>query len=332
MSTTALPTDLAPLLAFVRVVEAGSFAEAARRGGATTSSLSKAIARFERQRGVRLLHRTTHSIALTEEGDRLMEVGRDLRASLEKAEASLGEIAAGGGGGRVRITAPASFARACIMPRLPQFLAENPDIEIEVKFRNEILDLAAEGVDVAIRSGPLDRVPGHHARRLFSFPWIACAAPDYLKRRGVPATPPDLAAHDHVGFRNPATGQLLAWRFAHGKTVARFAPKPRHICDDAHASIALVRDGFGVGWGPAWIIAQDIRAGRLVEILRDRRIPEEPLWLVRTSSRQAPQRVLRAIVFLATLAADWADAGALNPVRAGLRPASAARSPARDRT
>jgi DNA-binding transcriptional LysR family regulator len=161
-------------------VEAGSFSEAARRAGTTTSAMSKAIARFERTHGVRLLHRTTHSIALTDEGDRLVDAAGTLFENLEKVEASLAKIATGKVAGRVRITAPTSFARACIMPRLPDFLRDNPTLQIEIKFRNEILDLAAEGVDVAIRSGPLDRLPGHQARKLFTFPWIACASPAYL--------------------------------------------------------------------------------------------------------------------------------------------------------
>jgi DNA-binding transcriptional LysR family regulator len=307
MSAPSLPRDLARLLAFVRVVEAGSFAEAARRAGTTASNLSKSVARFERRHGVRLLHRTTHSIALTEEGDRLMETGRELRESLDRIASSLNVVAGAQGGGRVRITAPASFARACILPRLAAFLRENPDLQIEVKFRNEILDLAAEGVDIAIRTGPLDRLPGHQAKRMSSFPWIAFASPDYLKARGAPQSPHDLGAHEHVGFRNPASGQLLTWRFAapRGKGVLRFAPKPKHIVDDAHAAILLVGDGFGIGWGPVWLVAEDVRNGRLVEVLKDWRVAEEPLWMVRTSSRQPPRRTLRTMQFLASLPRGW---------------------------
>jgi DNA-binding transcriptional LysR family regulator len=307
MSTTALPIDISQLHAFVRVVEAGSFSEAARRAGTTTSAMSKAIARFERTHGVRLLHRTTHSIALTDEGDRLVDAARTLFENLEKVEASLAEIATGKVAGRVRITAPTSFARACIMPRLPDFLRDNPKLQIEIKFRNEILDLAAEGVDLAIRSGPLDRLPGHQARKLYTFPWIACASPAYLAAHGAPASPEDLVGRQHVGFRNPATGQVLPWRFSNGrdKVAVRFTPKPTHIFDDAHSSVSLVREGFGISWAPAWIVADDLKSGRLVEVMKARRVPEEPLWMVRTSSRQAPQRTLRVMEFLGSLDSTW---------------------------
>ncbi|MDQ8731328.1 LysR substrate-binding domain-containing protein [Bradyrhizobium daqingense] len=311
MSTTTFPPDLSRLLAFVRVVEAGSFAEAARRAGTTTSAMSKAVARFEKAHGLRLLHRSTHSLALTEEGDRLMTAGRALVESLARVQSALGDVARDDGG-RVRVTAPASFARACILPRLPAFLRERPEIEIEVKFRNEILDLAAEGVDIAIRSGPLDRAPGHQARRLCTFSWIACASPVYLKARGVPVTPYELAAHDHVGFRNPATGQILTWRFAdpRGKGPIRVTPKPKHICDDAHATLDLITSGFGIGWGPAWLVTEDLRAGRLVEVLESWRVPGEPLWMVRTSGRRPPLRTQRVMSFLNTLPAAFSDKAA----------------------
>ncbi|WP_022724047.1 LysR family transcriptional regulator [Rhodopseudomonas sp. B29] len=295
------------LLAFVRVVEAGSFAEAARRAGTTTSAMSKAVARFEQAHGMRLLHRSTHSLALTEEGDRLMEAGRALAESLAHVQSALGEVARDGG--RVCVTAPASFARACILPRLPVFLQERPEIEIEVKFRNEILDLTAEGVDIAIRSGPLGRAPGHQARRLCTFSWIACASPAYLNARGAPTTPYELSAHDHVGFRNPANGQILNWRFTdpRGKAPVRFAPKPKHICDDAHASLALVEDGFGVGWGPEWLVREGLRTGRLVEVLAPWRAPAEALWMLRTTDRRPPLRTQRVMSFLATLPAEFSD-------------------------
>src|ERR1700733_3998638 len=126
MSTPPLSPSLLQLLWFVRIVEAGSFAEAARRAGATASAVSKAISRFEQTHGVRLLHRTTHAIALTEEGDRLLGKGRALLESLERIEVSLGELATPSAAGRVRITAPTSFARACIMPELPHFLRAHP--------------------------------------------------------------------------------------------------------------------------------------------------------------------------------------------------------------
>lgn len=307
MSTPFLSPGLLQLLSFVRVVEAGSFTEAARRAGTSTSAMSKAIGRFERAHGIRLLHRTTHSIALTDEGDQLLEEGRALSESLERVEASLAGLATRSAAGRVRITAPTSFARACIMPELPSFLRANPDIRLEVQFGNEIADLAADGIDLAIRSGRLDGLPGHHVRRLFMFPWIACASPQYLEGRKPLDTPHDLAGYDHVGFRNKATGQILSWRFAgqNGARSFRLTPNAKHIFDDAEAAWSMVREGFGIGWGPAWLGLDDLKSGRVVEVLRPWRIEQEPLSMVRLASRHAPKRTLLAMDFLAALPLSW---------------------------
>src|ERR1700761_6352878 len=115
MSTPPISSSLQQLVWFVRVVEAGSFAEAARRSGISTSAMSKAISRLEQSHGVRLLHRTTHSLSLTEEGDRLLIEGRQLLNELDRVEASLAGIGIQGAAGRVRIAAPIAFARTCLM-------------------------------------------------------------------------------------------------------------------------------------------------------------------------------------------------------------------------
>jgi DNA-binding transcriptional LysR family regulator len=302
-----LSPSLQQLLWFVRIVEAGSFAEAGRRAGATASAMSKAISRFEQTHGVRLLHRTTHSIALTEEGDRLLEQGRVLLESLERIETSLGELATPSATGRVRITAPTSFARTCIMPALPIFLRAHPDIHIEIQFGNEIVDLAAAGIDLAIRSGSLEGLPGHISRRLFTFPWVACAAPDYFKTREAPMTPAHLAGHAHIGFRNKATGQILNWRFASpvDRKSIRVTPRTKHIFDDAESAWSMVLSGFGIGWGPAWLCLDDLRKGRVVEVLKDWRVEETPLWLVRLDNRYTPKRTLAVMDFIASLPSAW---------------------------
>lgn len=237
----------------------------------------------------------------------MLEEGRALSESLERVEASLAELATKSATGRVRITAPTSFARACIMPELPSFLRANPDIRVEVQFGNEIADLAAEGIDLAVRSGRLDGLPGHLVRRLCFFPWVACASPQYLKGHKPLGTPHDLTGHDHVGFRNKATGQILTWRFAgpEGEAGVRLTPKAKHVFDDAESAWSMVRDGFGIGWAPAWLGLDDLRSGRVVEVLRDWRIERESLSMVRLASRHAPKRTLLAMDFLASLPSAW---------------------------
>ena len=299
-----LPPSLVQLLWFVRVVEAGSFAEAARRSGATTSAMSKAVSRLEQTHGVRLLHRTTHSLSLTEEGDRLLIEGRQLLVDLERANSVLGEIGGGGAGGRVRVCAPSSFARTCILPELPAFLRTHPDIDIELQFKHDVADLAARGVDLAIASGSFDGLPGHVSRKLCTFPYIACASPDYLRVHGVPATPADLNNHQLVGYRNPATGQLDGWRFTDPSDQRTFrqAPRPRHVFDDGEAAWNMIRSGFGIGWAPAWLGVDDFRTGKVVEVLGAWRSAQAPLYAIRLDKRLTPKRTQIVLDFIAELA------------------------------
>ena len=289
MSTPTLPIDLAGVVAFVRVAEAGSFAEAARRAGTTTSAMSKAISPL-RARARLAPFSPHHPFHRADRGGRSAAGKRtraDRRGSTVRRRAQ--RRRRGRGSGRVRITAPASFARACILPDCRASSAANPGLEIEVKFRNELLDLAAEGVDIAMRSGALDGLPGHRAQKLLTFPWIACAAPAYLSprdpedpRRPRGARPrrlpqsrdrsdPDLALRRSGRRRDAAL---------HTEAAATFRRRARRDGTD--------REGFGVGWGPAWLIGDDLREGRVVEVLPDWRVPEEPLWLLRSSIGRRP--------------------------------------------
>jgi DNA-binding transcriptional LysR family regulator len=307
MSTPPLSPSLLQLLWFVRIVEAGSFVEAARRAGATTSAMSKAVTRFEQKHGVRLLHRSTHSLSPTDEGDRLFSQGRYLLDSLEQVETSLAELGSQGAAGRVRITAPTAFARSCIMPELPTFLRAHPEINIEIQLGDEMADLATRGIDLAVRSGNLDGLPGHVSRKLYTFPWIACATPEYLKLHGAPETPADLTGHEQIGFRNKETGQIDNWRFmspVDGKAV-RYAPRSKYVFDDGAAAWSIVRAGFGIGWAPAWLGVDDLRNGNVVEVLRDWRIAEAPLSAVRLERRLIPARTQAVLDFLASLPSAW---------------------------
>jgi DNA-binding transcriptional LysR family regulator len=296
VSTTSSIHRLLNLLSFVRVVEAGSFAEAARRAGTTTSAMSKAVARFEAANGIRLLHRTTHALSLTDEGERLLEGARDLLREAERLEASLEEAGDKGARGRVRISAPGSFIRACLSPLLPSLLKENPRIELELKFEDAPLDLGSEGVDIALRTGSLAGQPGLVARRLMTFPWVLCASPTYLAHHGAPKTPADLKEHHQIGFRHSGTGQLVTWLFSTRGSSPSAAPI-RHVPRN--------RLIVGIGWVPAWCGLDDLRSGRVVELLREWRVPETPLSAVRLERRHTPRRTHRVLEFLSRAASAW---------------------------
>ena len=304
-----MPSSVEQLLWFVRIVEAGSFSEAARRANSSTSAMSKAVSRLEQAHGIRLLNRTTHSLSLTPEGERLLGVGRKLLADLEEAQSVFADVGNQGSVGRVRISAPQGFAKRCILPRLPAFLRAHPGIDIEIDFTDDFLNLAVRGIDLAIGSGDVDGLPGHIARKLCTFPWVACASPEYFRKHGKPRIPADLSEHAVVGFRNAATGQLDSWRFrdpADG-SIVRHLPRPRHTFDDPEAAWEMIRAGFGIGYAPAWMGLQDWEEGTVVETLREWRSEEAPLYAVRVDKRLTANRVQVVQEFVVELTRAWHD-------------------------
>lgn len=307
MSTPAGYQRLVNLLHFARVVEAGSFAEAARRAGTSTSALSKAVSRFEQRHGVRLLHRTTHAISLTPEGERLLDGARDLLREAERLEAALDHAAANGAGGRIRLSAPAPLIRACLARQMPALLAGSPDVQLDLKVDDAAPDLAAEGIDVAIRFGELGGQLGFVATPLGSFPWVLCATPRYVEVMGDPASPSELASHHQIGFRDPASGQLMAWEFTDPATgtITRMTPRHRLVVEDMSAVWQMMRQGLGLAWLPAWVGLADLRAGRAVELLRGWRVPETPIQAVRLDRRHTPRRLRTLLDELGGLARDW---------------------------
>jgi DNA-binding transcriptional LysR family regulator len=307
MSIPPIPSSLLQLLWFARVVEAGSFAEAARRAGVSTSAISKAISRFEQVHGARLFHRTTHSLSLTEEGDRLLGDSRLLLSDLERAETALADFGSRGAAGRVRVTAPTAFARTCLLPELPGFLRAHPEIEIELQSSDDIVDLAAHGIDIAVRSGSLDGLPGHVVRKLYTFPWIACATPNYFRAHGTPTTPAELVDHALIGFRSKATGQVDSWRFTSPADHKSFhyVPRARHVFDDGETAWGMIRAGFGIGWAPSWLGLEDLRSGQVVEVFRAWRTAEAAISAVRLDKRLTPQRTQVVLDFIAALPAAW---------------------------
>lgn len=310
MSTPPSLQRLINLLHFARVVDAGSFAEAARRAGTTTSALSKAVSRFEQAHGVRLLHRTTHAISLTPEGERLLEGTRDLLREAERLEAVLDRASASGAGGRIRLSAPASLIRARLARQMPRLLRANPGIELELKADDGTLDLAAEGIDIAIRLGPLEGQPGIVATPLGRFPWVLCATTRYVELIGAPHSPADLDAHKQIGFRDPASGRLLAWQFTDPETgtTIRHLPRPRIVVEDMSAIWSMMRMGLGLAWLPEWVGLRDLSEGRIVELLGDWRGPETAVHAIRLDRRHTPIRVRRLLDDLREASLEWRSA------------------------
>lgn len=242
MATLSSLQSLQNILHLVRVVDAGSFSEAARRSGTTTSALSKAVTRLEQAHGVKLLHRSTHAISMTPDGEKLIEGARHLLLEAEQLQGLLDQTGGGGAAGRVRLSAPGPFIRTCLSSQLPALLRAHPKIELDLRVDDAQLELAAEGVDIAIRIGTLDGQPGLVTRRLGSFPWLLCASPRYLEAMGGLSSPEALRDHHQIGFRDAGSGQLMPWQFTDPKNggTIRHVPRNRLVVEDMTTIWAMV--------------------------------------------------------------------------------------------
>jgi len=295
------PLTFAQIQCFVAVVDAGSLSAAGRLLGLTTSGVSRTISRLEQSRGVRLLNRSTHALSLTQEGERLIELARTSLRALAEVEAAMGDLAGSGVVGRVRVSAPTAFLSAGLVPLLPRFRAAHPDILLDLRGSDPNADLAEEGIDLALRMGPVEGIPGHLRQVLLRFGRLTCAAPAYLHARGVPATPAALLQHDRIGFRNQRTGRVEAWRY--GETLG-WNPPPVLISDDANAALAAAIEGVGVIWAPSWLVARACRAGELVSLLGDWPSEQSTLSIIRRDGDHSPARFAQVIAFLRGAAAE----------------------------
>lgn len=288
------------LQCFVRIVDTGSFAEAGRQLGLSTSGISKTIARLEEMRGVRLLNRSTHSLSLTPEGEELIGLAREAVQSIEQVDTALTTAARDGAQGRVRVSAPTAFLSACLAPLTSAFRLAHPDILLDLRGSDQMIDLAEDGVDIVLRTGTVDGIPGHLQRTLFDFAWVACASPAYLSNRGEPSTPSDLSNHDLIGFRNQRTGVVDAWRFGTrdgGASELRWYPSPALILDDANAVARTAIAGAGIAWAPRWLVADALRAGSLSPVLDEWACERTTMWMIRRNHALNPTRMDRVMTF-----------------------------------
>ena len=287
---------LEELRLFVAAVEAGSLAAAGRRLGQSPPQMTRMVAALEERLGVRLLERSTRRLAPTEAGRRLAEQARRLLADYAEAMAE----AAGEGQaprGRLRVAAPLVFGRLHVAPVVTAFLAVQPEVSAELRLSDWNVDLLEEGIDVALRIGPLAE-SGLVARRVGSVRRLVAASPDYLARRGPPLVPDELASHDIVVFHSRATP--AEWRFLspQGREVAlRLAP--RFAVNEARAAVAAAVAGHGIVGALSYQMAEELASGGLVRVLRDWETPALPVSLILPSARLLPPRVRAFIDFAA---------------------------------
>lgn len=275
------------LSTFLAIFDAGSLIGAARRRARSAPAVTRTLAALEDRLGARLFERTTRRLVPTEAGRRLAE---SARALLEQYEDLTGSISGGveAPRGVLRVTAPVMFGRMHVMPVVLSFIDAHPQVTPELVLADRNLDLVHEGLDVAVRIGPIEEV-GLVVRRLGEVGRICVASPDYLARRGTPAVPRDLAGHDIVSFS--FAGRPPQWRFRRKGREETLQLSPRFTVNQADAALYAARSGLGVTRVLSYQAVPDLEQGRLVRVLREFELEPNPVHLALPSTRHLPARV-----------------------------------------
>jgi DNA-binding transcriptional LysR family regulator len=266
---------------FVRVVDAGSFSAAARDLDMGQPAVSKTIASLEERLGVRLLTRSTRKLSPTEAGTAFYE--RALRAIGEADEAEAEARGAGAGlEGRLRISAPVTFSRLHLVPRLGEFLDAHPKLQLELVMDDRVVDLLAENIDAGLRLGELTD-SALKARRLAQEARHVVASPAYLARRGTPRTPADLLEHDGIIYGQSSGGQ--EWLFRRGTSETSVYLKARLKLSAAEGVREAVLAGLGFAIASRWMFAPELKSGELIPLLEGWNLPPMDLWVLFPSGR-----------------------------------------------
>lgn len=249
---------------FVRVVELGGFSAAARACAMTPSAVSKLVARLEQRLGTRLVNRSTRQIQLTPEGCAFYERGVRILADLTEAERCASEHTAPRG--RLRVNANVPFGQHFLLPLVPEFLAQHPDVTLDIVLTDEVIDILEQRTDVAVRAGPL-KSSNLMARKLGATRMVIVGAPGYLARHGKPTTPQALRTHNRLGA-NYVRAQP-GWPLRQGDEDIVMPITGNAQASDGEALRRLALAGLGLARLAAFQVREDIAAGRLLAVLEE---------------------------------------------------------------
>ncbi|WP_226893771.1 LysR family transcriptional regulator [Nisaea sediminum] len=286
--------NLTGLVVFAKVVEEGGFSKAAASLGISKSSVSKQVSALEDHLGTRLLNRTTRRFSLTESGTLLYERCQRIVAEVDAAEREAGSLQSKPSG-LLRVSAGVSFGRVQLAKLLPGFLFDYPDLSVELVLNDRRVDLVEEGYDVALRIGDLAD-SSLIARKLCPVRVVTVASPDYLKKRGEPKHPDDLAGHAHLAYSYLNEG--MSWNFRAGDRTQHARISPRALANNGDAILTMAESGGGIAQIPTFICADSVRAGRLKPILCDFEPAEFGLYAMYPHARNLPLKVRVFVDFL----------------------------------
>lgn len=281
--------------AFSAVVDAGSFVKAADALGFSKAAVSRYVGELEAHLGVRLLHRTTRRLSLTEEGEVFYARCRELLSGVEEAEAEL-STRSGAARGLLRVNAPVTFGIRHLAPLWAKFRERHPEVRLDVTLSDRVVDLVDEGYDLAVRIATL---PSSTliSKRLASTRMALCASPEYLKAHGVPRHPNDLSRHTVIAYSYWSTGDEWQFDGHEGRVNVKVNPYMHTNSGDTCRAMALAHQG--VVLQPTFLIGDDIAAGTLVELMPEFRSIELGIYAVYPTRKHVAPKVRALIDFLA---------------------------------
>lgn len=276
--------DTQALSVFVTAVSTGSIAAAGRRHGLAPVVASRRLSALESEVGARLLQRSTRSLSLTDEGQAFLPHAREI---LDRETEALNALRPGhsGASGLLRLTAPAALGREVIVPLLPDLFAAHPQLRVELRLTERLVDLVAEGLDLAIRIADL-RDTEMVARRIGTVRRVVCASPAYLAQHGNPATRSDLSRHECLTLVGSPH-----WLFEGPSGVEKVRVSGRMTCDAIDGLHAACRVGAGIAMLSTWSVANDLETGQLIELPLDASPHAPPIAALYPSARMLSPRV-----------------------------------------
>lgn len=286
--------DLNDMIIFARVVDAGSISGAAREIGQPKSTISRRIKQLEENLGVRLLQRTTRSLKLTELGAVFYERCKRVETEAEEAERSVsqGQEAPRG---VLRVTAPVETGVTQLGELIAEYSKKFPEVLIQLDLSNRFVDLVEEGYDLAIRAGQLSDST-LVARHLASSRMVVCSSPEYVKVHGTPTTPDELKEHTLLLYGNTLQKSTYDFTSVHG--IASVQLEPQHSANSLYVLRNMVRAGCGITLLPYSHVREDFEQGKLVQLLKEWKLPEGGVYAVYPSPRHLTPKVRSFIDFL----------------------------------
>jgi DNA-binding transcriptional LysR family regulator len=284
----------AAMRVFVKIADAGNLSAAGRLLGLSLTSVSRQLMALEEVLGTTLIERTTRHLSLTESGRLYYERAKQILEEVAEMEAGL-TMQTGVASGRLHVSAPSLLGRLRLAPMLPGFLVQQTGVAVDLMLVDRPVRLAEEGIDVALRVGPLED-SGLVVRKLDDIQLVVCAAPDYLRRRGEPATPDDLLELDCLAFGD--VPGVADWSFQDG-AVRRSLRIPTRLCaNDFETLVSAAVAGAGLVRVPSWQVAHHLADGRLRIVLQAYLRPPTPLSILTVRTRLLLPKVRAFVDFL----------------------------------